>query len=89
LAEDSVEEVAEFLGAFPTPAGQPFGEWGKASDVEEQQASIDNSVGSPPISGSPRFQALVRKLGLDPRALARLRANARARAARLSAVRKP
>jgi hypothetical protein len=56
LAEDSVEEVAQFLGAFPAPAGKPFGEWGEARDVEEEQASIDNSVGSPLISGSPRRQ---------------------------------
>jgi len=56
LAEDSVEEVAQLLGAFPAPAGQAFGEWREASDVEEQQASIDHSVGSPVISGSPPGQ---------------------------------
>ncbi len=47
LAEDSVEEVAQLLGAFPAPAGQPLGEWGEAGDVEQQQASIDDSVGRP------------------------------------------
>jgi hypothetical protein len=56
LAEDSVEKVAQLLGAFAAPAGQPFGEWGEASDVEEQQASIDNAVGRPKLSGGPRGQ---------------------------------
>ena len=51
-----VEEVAQLLGAFPASAGQPLGEWGEAGDVEQQQASIDDSVGRPQLSGGPRGQ---------------------------------
>ena len=47
LAEDIVEKVAQLLGALPASTGQPFGERGEAGDVEEQQASIDDSVGRP------------------------------------------
>ena len=56
VAEDIVEEVAQLLGAFPAAAGQPFSERGEAGDVEQQQASIDDSVGRPVLSGGPRGQ---------------------------------
>jgi tetratricopeptide (TPR) repeat protein len=41
-----------------------------------------------PIRGSARFTALLRRSGLDPAALAALRASARAQSARVSALRK-
>jgi hypothetical protein len=41
-----------------------------------------------PIRGSARFTELVRRSGLDPAALAALRARARAESARVSALRK-
>jgi hypothetical protein len=45
LAENSVKEVAQFLGAFSASASQPLSEWGKAGDVELQQAAVDHAVG--------------------------------------------
>jgi hypothetical protein len=56
LAEDGVEQVAQLLSAFPAPTSQSLGEWGEASDVEQQQASIDDSVGRPWLSGGPSGQ---------------------------------
>ena len=56
LAEYIVEKVAQLLGALPASTGQPFGERGEAGDVEQQQASIDDSVGRPLLSGGPRGQ---------------------------------
>ena len=53
---DRVEEVAQLLRAFPAPAGAAAGEWGEASDVEEQQTSIDDAMDRPQLSGSPRGQ---------------------------------
>ena len=53
LAEDSVEEVAQLLGALSAPAGQPLGEGREARDVEQQQASIDDSVRRPRLSSRP------------------------------------
>jgi hypothetical protein len=41
-----------------------------------------------PIRGSARFTALLRRSGLDPAALAALRARARAESVRVSALRK-
>ena len=55
-AEDGVEEVTQLLGAFPAAAGQPLGEWGEAGDVEQEQASIDDSMGRPQLGCCPRGQ---------------------------------
>ncbi len=52
-AEHSVEEVAQLLGAFPAPAGQPLGERREAGDVEHQQASIDNAMRRPRLCRGP------------------------------------
>jgi hypothetical protein len=56
LAEDGVEQVAQLLSAFPAPSSQALGEWGEPGDVEQQQASIDDSVGRAWLSSGPSGQ---------------------------------
>jgi len=54
--EHIVKEIAQLLGAFPAPSSQSLGEWSEASDVEQQEAPIDDSVGRPLLDGGPRGQ---------------------------------
>ena len=52
-SENRIEEVAQFLGPLPTTARQPFSQRGEAGDIEQQQASIDDTMGGPRLGCCP------------------------------------
>jgi serine/threonine-protein kinase len=83
-----------FAGEARASVYLAIGDTARALAAYEQAGRVSKSylnLADPafdPIRGSARFAALVRRSGLDPAALAALRASARAQSARVSALRK-
>jgi serine/threonine-protein kinase len=84
-----------FAGEARASVFLAIGDTSNALSTYEQTGRVSKSylnLADPafdPIRGSARFAALVRRSGLDPAALAALRASARAQSARVGALRKP